>query len=111
MDFLEKVYKERKEYFENLEKYLEEIKKYVKQIVPDAKIYLFGSVLENNYSIGLSDIDIAIVSDKFKNREEKLYVFGILTKKYLNSPFEFHVLTTKQWEFFKKFLKEKYKEI
>jgi len=57
------------------------------------------------FSIGLSDIDVAIVSDRFKDREKKLETFGKLTKEFFDSPFEFHVLTRKQWETHKKFIK------
>jgi len=110
MEFLKERYERRKKYFKNLEKYLKEIKKIVLEKVPDAKIYLFGSVLRENYSIGLSDIDIAIVSERFKDRNLKLEIFGMLLKKYFDSPFEFHILTKEQWEFYKRFVKE-YREI
>uniref|UniRef100_A0A7C4WD82 Nucleotidyltransferase domain-containing protein n=1 Tax=Geoglobus ahangari TaxID=113653 RepID=A0A7C4WD82_9EURY len=105
MEFLREVYERRKKYFEQLEKYLEDIKEIVKKDAPDAEIYLYGSVAEGNFSIGLSDIDVAIVSDRFKDREKKLETFGKLTKEFFDSPFEFHVLTRKQWETHKKFIK------
>ncbi len=99
---LRRIYEERRKYFENVEKYLDEIKRIVKDECPDAKIYLFGSVVEGNYSVGLSDIDVAVVSDEFRDRERKLDMFGRLTKIFFDSPFEFHVLTTEQWELFRK---------
>jgi len=76
MGFIKRVYEPRREYFENLDRYLEKIKDVVKDEVPDAEIYLYGSVIENKYSIGLSDIDIAIVSDKFIDRDVKLDFLG-----------------------------------
>ncbi len=106
MEFLRRVYESRKRYFDNLEKYIEEIKRVVKEEIPDAEIYLYGSVVDGDYSIGLSDIDIAIVSDKFLDRDEKLNFFGKITKKFIDSPFEFHIITKEQWRIYKKFIKK-----
>jgi len=105
MEFLRDVYEKRRKYFERIDKYLKEIKEIVKKEIPDAEIYLYGSVGEGKFSVGLSDIDVAIVSERFKDREKKLDVFGKLTKEFFNSPFEFHVLTWEQWDFYKKFIK------
>ncbi len=101
---LRRVYEGRKKYFDNLEEYLEKIKKIVDEECSDAKVYLFGSVVEGNYSIGLSDIDVAVVSDEFEDREKRLEVFGKLTKAFFDSPFEFHVLTVERWEVFRRFI-------
>jgi len=111
MEFLKDVYEERRKYFEKLDEYLEEIKRIVKSAVPDAKIFLFGSVVKGEYSVGLSDIDIAIISKEFENREKKLEVFGMLTEKFMDSPFEFHLLTPKQWEFYSKFIGDQKRKI
>ncbi len=105
MDFLKLVYEERKKYFENLDEYLKEIKNIVKKEISEFEIYIFGSVAENRYSIGLSDIDVAIVSDEFKDRKKKLDVFGMLTWIFMDSPFEFHLLTKEQWNFYRRFIK------
>ena len=105
MEFLRKVYERRKKYFENLEWYLDKIKEIVKKEVGDAEIYLYGSVLEGSYSIGLSDIDVAIVSDVFKDRDRKLDFFGRMLGEFFDSPFEFHVLSREQWEYYKNFIK------
>lgn len=110
MGFLKKIYEERKKYFENLERYLDYAKRIVKNFCPDAEIYFFGSVLEGNYSVGLSDIDVAIVSDEFRDRDKKLEIFGKLTEQFFDSPFEFHVLSKEQWEKFIKMV-GKYRKI
>ncbi len=110
MTFLKRVYEDRRKYFEDLDIYLREIKDIVQRECPDAEIYLFGSVVNGDHSIGLSDIDVAVVSDTFRNRDKKLDVFGKLTKSFFDSPFEFHVLTHEQWKFFRNFL-EKYIKI
>ncbi|MEM5820829.1 MAG: nucleotidyltransferase domain-containing protein [Candidatus Aenigmatarchaeota archaeon] len=101
---------ERTEYLEKVKKLLKEMKKIVNQHV-NAKIYVFGSIVKGNFSIGLSDVDIAIVSDEFKNREKKLEVYDILFSKYFDYPFEFHLLTEKQWNFYLRFIKKDFIEI
>ena len=55
MEFLRKVYERRRKYFEQLNEYLKRIKEIVKREIPDAEIYLYGSVVEGRFSIGLSD--------------------------------------------------------
>ncbi len=103
---LKRIYEGRKKYFDNLDSYLKEIKAIAKKECPDAKIYLVGSVIEGDYSIGLSDIDVVVVSERFRDRDKKLEVFGKLLKPFFDSPFEFHVLTPEQWETFRKLVKE-----
>ncbi|WP_257640090.1 nucleotidyltransferase domain-containing protein [Archaeoglobus fulgidus] len=106
MEFLRDVYERRKKYFDNLEEFLKEIKEITRRDVQDAEMYLYGSVVEGDYSIGLSDIDIAIVSDIFKDRNRKLEFFGKITKKFFDSPFEFHILTKKEWKMSKRFIRK-----
>ena len=106
MEFLKDIYERRKKYFENLESYLGKIKGVVKRRIPNAELYLYGSVEEGNYSIELSDIDIAIVSDELSNRDKRLEIFGELTEEFFEPPFEFHVFTKEQWKYHKKFIKK-----
>ncbi len=106
MGFIKDIYERRKKYFENMESFLLEIKRIVKENVPDAELFLFGSVVEGNYSIGLSDIDVAIVSDAFLQRDLKLELFGKLLEKFFDSPFEFHLLTKERWEYYSRFIKK-----
>jgi predicted nucleotidyltransferase len=101
---------ERLKYFENFREIGKEIKEIVNKHVK-AKVFIFGSVVRNEYSVGLSDIDVAIVSDEFKDREKKLKVYDILFSKYFDSPLEFHFLTEKQWEFFLRFIGNDFIEI
>ncbi|MEM2637240.1 MAG: nucleotidyltransferase domain-containing protein [Candidatus Korarchaeota archaeon] len=107
---MREIYKRKKRYFEEVDCFLLEIKKIVREKFPDAEVFLFGSVVEGNYSIGLSDIDVAIVSDVFQNRELELDLYEKLTERFLDSPFEFHLLTKKIWEYYKRFIK-KYRSI
>lgn len=72
MEFLREFTKEEGNIFEQLSEYLKKIKEIVKKEIPDAEIYLYGSVVEGKSSIGLNDIDVAIVSEGFKDREKSL---------------------------------------
>jgi hypothetical protein len=46
-----------------------------------------------------------------KIERKKLKVYDILFSKYFDSPFEFHFLTEKQWEFFLRFVGNDFIEI
>lgn len=98
-------YKRRLMYFKNYRKVAKSIKALVKKFV-NAEVFVFGSVIKGDFSVGLSDIDIAVVSEKFKNRELKLKIYDELLKKYFDSPFEFHILTPEQWRFYRRFIKK-----
>jgi hypothetical protein len=84
-----------KSYFLNYIDTAREVKELVNREV-EARVFVFGSVVRGDYCIGLSDIDIAIVSEDFKNREKKLRIYDVLYKKYFDSPIEFHLLTPQQ---------------
>ena len=102
-----RIYEKNKRYFDNLEVYLEVIKERTLEILSDAKIYLFGSVVEKKVH-PLSDIDIAIVSDKIpESADERAGVkIKILEEFDTFTPFELHLLTRREWEFYRRFIKE-----
>jgi predicted nucleotidyltransferase len=100
---------EKIDFFKNYKKIAKEIKELVNKYV-NAKIYVFGSIVKNEYCIGLSDIDIAIVSEDFKNRNIRLKIYDILFSKYFESPLEFHLLTPEKWNLYLKFI-DKFEEI
>lgn len=102
---------ERVKYFQNFVECAKEIKRVLAGILSDYKVYVFGSVVRGDYSPGLSDIDIAIVSDEFENREKKLEVYDLLFEKFFDTPFEFHLLTMKRWKFYLNFIGNEYVEI
>ncbi|MFN3384019.1 MAG: nucleotidyltransferase domain-containing protein [Archaeoglobaceae archaeon] len=95
---------ERVEYFRNYRRHLREIVELVSAHLKEFEVYVFGSIVKGDYSVGLSDIDVAIVSDEFKNREKRLRVYDVLFEKYFDSPFEFHLLTREKWSFFLRFI-------
>ncbi|MBA5942192.1 MAG: nucleotidyltransferase domain-containing protein [Methanophagales archaeon] len=94
---------ERLDYFKNYGKYVKEMRELVSKDLEEFELYVFGSAIKDDYSVGLSDIDLAIVSDEFEFRKKKLKVYDLLFEKYFDSPFEFHLLTVKKWEFFLRF--------
>ncbi len=102
---------ERVKYFQNFVDYAREIKMALAGILGDYRVYVFGSVVRNDYSPGLSDIDIAIVSDEFENRKKKLEVYDLLFERFFDTPFEFHLLTRKRWKFYLNFIGNEYVEI
>lgn len=95
---------ERLNYFKNYKKYAKEIKDLLSKRLKNFEIYVFGSVVRGDYSPGLSDIDVAIVSDEFKSRDKKLEIYDLLFERYFDTPFEFHLLTKKEWKFYRRFI-------
>ncbi len=101
MEILRARYEENKKYFENPLKYLRGVKKILKKNgIKEFRIFLFGSIVRGDYSIGLSDIDVLIVSDKFKDKELRRKVYLELGEKYFAKPFEFHLATPEQFNSF-----------
>jgi len=79
-------------YYRDLRNHLKYIKKRALERLGDARVYIFGSVIEGKYIPGKSDIDVLIVSNKIpKTVSElvklKLEILGDLG--YFN-PFEVH---------------------
>ena len=106
MDLLLDIAKNRAEKFSRWREYVNEIKRFVnRRLGEDVEIIVFGSVARGDYTIGLSDIDILIVSEKFKNYDIKYEILGELILKY-SGVFEFHLVTPKEKRFYLKFIKE-----
>jgi len=102
---------ERLDYFKNYGRYMKEIRDLLSKYMSEFELYVFGSSIKGDYSIGLSDIDVAIVSNEFESRDKKLRVYDVLFEKYFDSPFEFHLLTQNRWEFFLRFIGEEFVKI
>lgn len=62
--------------------YAREIKRVLAGMLGDYRIYVFGSVVRGD-SPGLSDMDIAIVSDELENGKKKLEVYDLLFERFL----------------------------
>jgi len=95
-DLLVQTALKRKEAFIHLSKYLETIKKKVLGLDPKAQIYLFDSVAEKECSYS-SDIDILIITNL-----DPAKINCELWKAGIKEPFEIHVHSSKEADFFKK---------
>ena len=99
-----KIAKTELEYYRKLRENLQYIKKRAAKILKNARVYIFGSVVEGRYIPGKSDIDVLIVSNQIpKTVSElvklKLEILGELG--YLN-PFEIHFADEKIFEHYRK---------
>jgi len=99
--------KEKEKVIENLDSYLKKIKKAAKRELKDAEIYLFGSILTKKFS-PRSDIDVAIISDSFKNDlNSRAKILSKIKKEINFNPwFEIHLLTKKEFGFYRRFIKK-----
>ena len=110
VELAKKVHERRKRYFDDLESHLNFVKKQIGEIFPDAKIYLFGSVVEGKVHPH-SDIDLAVVTKNIPENVKELAIIKIKILKGLEfSPFELHILSEKEWNLYKNFIK-KFREI
>lgn len=114
VEILKEIAEEKRKYFENYLDYAKKIKEKAKELLgEDVKVLVFGSVVRGDWWLD-SDIDVLIISDKLSpnwidNREIRTEI-----KKSIGSfhPFQIHLATTEEYEeWFKKFIKEDYKEI
>ncbi len=102
---------ERIELFKNWREVAEEIRAIVRGKVPDVHVYVFGSVVRGDFSTGLSDLDIALISPAFGNRDLRLSVYDVLFERYFNLPVEFHFLTPTKWKSYKRLVGEDFVEV
>ncbi len=78
------LYKKRRGIFNNLDYNINTLVNIIKREDQNSEIYLFGSVLSNNYNMS-SDIDILIIT----NNKEK--IMKLLWDNSYDEPFEFHI--------------------
>ena len=105
VNLAKRVY-ERRKFFEDIDFYLDLIKRRVKEVFPDAKVYLFGSVVEGKMHPH-SDIDVAIVTNSAPKKVSEIAKIKVKVLEGLEfSPFELHVLSEKEWNFYKNFVRK-----
>jgi predicted nucleotidyltransferase len=74
------------------------------------KIIVFGSVVEGR-SGPLSDVDVMVISDEFKEVGKRLKTYDLARSVFgTPNPFELHLLTQQEFEWYKKFISS-YREI
>lgn len=100
--------KRRGEIIKNYERHLSRICTAVRDVLGDADVYLFGSVVEGR-AVALSDIDIIIVAEVGSNMKKAEVVMEIEEKAGLpfDNPFEFHLLTSDEFRRWRKIFKPK----
>ena len=97
-DELIKIAKEKKEYFENYMHYA----KLVREAV-GGEVIVFGSVVEGKHTMA-SDIDLLVVLDSIKKRDEILMKINEVLGEF--NPFQIHLVTGKEFEWYKRFIKK-----
>jgi len=98
--------KANQKYFENYRKYAKKIKLIASKLLKDCKVFVFGSVVEGK-ALPSSDIDVLIVSKNTpkKMKERSKIVAEIFGKIGIFSPFEIHLVTEEEFEWYKRFVK------
>ncbi|MEM1937339.1 MAG: nucleotidyltransferase domain-containing protein [Candidatus Caldarchaeum sp.] len=90
-------------------KYVAEIAKAVSKVLPDAKLYVFGSVVKGD-AVGGSDVDILVVSQHTpaSNLERAKLKLRIEEEAGLPlyHPFEIHLVDEKEAEWYYRRVKE-----
>jgi predicted nucleotidyltransferase len=112
VDLLLEEKKENEKYFKESEKYVKKIKRKAKEILKGARVFLFDSIVRGDFLLS-SDIDVLVVSDNFKESERGKIISQLLNEVGFFSPFQIHLVKTKDFKnWYKKFIKkEKIKEI
>jgi predicted nucleotidyltransferase len=98
--------KSRKKYLDNYMFYAKMIKKKAKELLDDAEVYVFGSVVRGNYN-PMSDIDIMIVSEKFPdNIIEQAKIKAKILEDFEPGIFQIHLVKPFEYEnWYRKFIK------
>lgn len=106
VDFLIEKKKREKKYFSNYLFWTKKIKKITEKNLGKVQVFLFGSIVKGRTEPG-SDIDLLIISPKFKDTEIKNEIRAKILKKIgTDSPFEIHLITPKEYnQWYKFFIK------
>jgi len=99
--------KEDRKYFENWEDYAKIIAEVARDCLEDARVYVFGSVAEGRHTPA-SDIDMMIVSPETPRRmEDRARIAGEIFKRVgVFSPFELHIVTPEEFEWYRRFVRK-----
>ena len=109
---LAKVNEQRKKYFKDPLFYGKKLKKGVERSFPEARVFLFGSVIKREDKPD-SDFDVLIVTKKdpddiFEQAKAKIKIL----KPFPHHPFELHLITPEQFKkWYQRFIKNDYQEV
>ena len=99
----------RAEIVRNWREYMNSIVEAVKSVLPDSKIYVFGSVVKGE-STGGSDVDILVVSERIPRENLERAWLKVKIEELSNlppyHPFEFHLANREEAEWYFKRIKE-----
>ncbi len=103
----------RKEYSENFEVYVKKIGKYFKDKLGEARVFVFGSIVDGSWD-SESDIDVLVISPStppYLYQRSKL-IAEIKFELGRFNPFEIHLITPEEYkEWYSNFIKNNYKEV
>ena len=107
MDAVREIAKEEKKYFENYMHYAKLIKRVAEEELGKAEVYVFGSVVEKKHTPA-SDIDVLVVSENApKSQWERSKIRAKILKSIdVFAPFEIHVVTPREFEWYRRFCKK-----
>ena len=94
----------REKYFKDYASYARRIKRIAEKYFGSVKLYVFGSVVEGDYHVMLSDIDVAVVVNSYE--KEKALRLKVEVEKNFGDVFQLHVLSEKEWKFYLNFVKK-----
>ncbi len=109
-DIIAQTAEEERKYFENYMEYAKLIKELAEDLLGNAEVYVFGSVVEGRYTPA-SDIDILIVSENTPHRQsERAKVVGEIIKAIdVFAPFEIHLINYRELNWYERFIGKKIK--
>ena len=94
-----------KQYLDNYLEVAKEVKRVVVKLLPEADVYVFGSVVEGK-ATPASDIDILVVAPE-TTLEERAVIRAEVVKKLDNPPVELHFATPREYEnWYRRFVKK-----
>ncbi|MET1160262.1 MAG: nucleotidyltransferase domain-containing protein [Thermoprotei archaeon] len=101
----------RKKYIENIWSYLSRIKKLCLELDPTCRVLVFGSFIKGCFRPD-SDIDVLIITEQAENPIDRGKLFRSIVREIgLDNPFEFHIITHKEYrDTYKKFI-DTYREV
>lgn len=91
--------------FSKLMTIIEEVKHNIQLLLPDSEVYLFGSFTKGKFT-AVSDIDLLVITN-VDDTEVIDKVKAFLKRKYIDYPFEFHVVNESLYHrWYKRFIPE-----
>lgn len=90
-----------REYLKDYMKVAKGVKEIIHEIDPDARIYVFGSIVKGRYT-AVSDIDILVITERIEQR----FRMKVEVYKRVEAPIELHVTTSEKFDrWYKRFVK------